>query len=90
MLTTAIHLAAYAFIQTAAFALFALSLRRLQKIKSLRIIKPFLFILTVNVAGALTFGETAWQKTTSPLAAGAFVAGMAFFAAAHVYLLTKH
>ena len=83
------HTAAYALIQTAAFALFALALFRLKKIKSMPLAKAFFFILTVNIAGTLTFGEDSWQRTSMPVADVFFLAGMGVFFAAHLWLAAR-
>ena len=38
----------------------------------------------------MTFGEAAWGRTSTPVAAGLFLLGMVFFLAAHLYLGWKN
>ena len=90
MLMTAAHTLLYALVQTAAFAMFALTLKRLGCADYLRILpKAFFYILTVNAAGTLTFGEILWQAKSRPVAGAVFIAGMAFFIFGHIYLLWR-
>ena len=90
MLLTIVHTFAYALVQTFGFTLFTLALQRLGKLTRLHRRKAFLYLLLVNIAGTLTFGEDAWQRTSTPVAALLFLLGMAFFIVCHVYLVYRH
>ncbi|WP_303104488.1 hypothetical protein [uncultured Mitsuokella sp.] len=86
ILLTIAHVFAYAIIQTFGFTLFTLALQRLGRLQRLYRLKALLFLVMVNAAGTMTFGEAAWGRTSTPVAAGLFLIGMAFFLAAHFYL----
>ena len=62
------------------------ALQRLGRLKRLYRLKAFFFLLLMNAAGTMTYGETAWQQVTTPMAAALFLIGMAFFFASHLYL----
>lgn len=83
------HTLAYTLVQTFGFTLFSLALQRLGKLRGLHRGRAFFYLLLVNGAGTLTFGEAAWQKTSTPVAALLFLLGMAFFIAAHLYLALR-
>lgn len=86
MLLTIAHTFAYALIQMFGFSIFTLALQRLGRLKHLYRLKAFFFLLLMNAAGTITYGETAWQQVTTPMAAALFLIGMAFFFASHLYL----
>ena len=86
MLLTIAHTFAYALIQTFGFSIFTLALQRLGRLKRLYRLKAFFFLLLMNAAGTMTYGETSWQQVTTPIAAALFLIGMAFFFASHLYL----
>ena len=44
----------------------------------------------MNAAGTMTYGEAAWQRVTTPVAAGIFLIGMVFFFGSHLYLGWRH
>ena len=94
MILTIAHTFAYALIQTFGFSIFTLALQRLGRLKRLYRLKAFFFLLLMNAAGTMTYGEAAWQRVTTPIAAALFLVlavflfliGMAFFFASHLYL----
>lgn len=90
ILLTIAHVFAYAIIQTFGCTLFTLALQRLGRLHRLYRLKAFSFLILVNVAGTMTFGEAAWGRTSTPVAAGLFLLGMVFFLAAHLYLGWKN
>ena len=89
-LLTIAHILAYTLIQTFGFTFFTLALQRLGKIRRLYRWKAFFYLLLVNLAGTVTFGEHAWQRTSTPVAALLFLIGMAFFIGIHLYLAYRH
>ncbi len=96
MFLTIAHIFFYALIQTAAFAMIILSMRRLnsthrplQKIAAANPVAVYFFILTVNAAGTMTFGELAWQTKSRPIAAGLFLLFGAVFVTVHLFLAAK-
>ncbi|MDY4474649.1 hypothetical protein, partial [Mitsuokella sp.] len=64
--------------------------QRLGRLHRLYRLKAFSFLILVNAAGTMTFGEAAWGRTSTPVAAGLFLLGMVFFLAAHLYLGWKN
>lgn len=90
MLLTIAHTLSYTLVQTFGFMLFSLGLQRLGKLRRLYLTKAFFYLLLVNAAGTLTFGEEAWQRTSTPVAALLFLLGMAFFIGCHLCLAYRH
>ncbi len=90
MLLTIAHVFAYAIIQTFGFSIFTIALQRLGRLRRLYRLKAFFFLLLMNVAGTMTYGEAAWQRVTTPVAAGIFLIGMVFFFGSHLYLGWRH
>ena len=84
-----IHILAYTLIQTFGISIFSLSLKRIGVLQNVYRIKIFIFLLMVNLAGTMTFGEETWQNTSRPVAAGIFLIGMLFFSFCHVALWLK-
>ena len=73
MILTIAHTFAYALIQTFGFSIFTLALQRLGRLKRLYRLKAFFFLLLMNAAGTMTYGEAAWQRVTTPIAAALFL-----------------
>ena len=90
MLLTFGHIIFSALIQTMIYVMFARGMKRLGKPRDKsEAARAFIFIVGINFAGVLTFGETSWQTKSVPVAAGFFVVGMAFFFFAHIYSLIR-
>ena len=90
LLLTIAHILSYTLVQTFGFTLFPLGLQRLGKLRRLYLAKAFFYLLLVNAAGTLTFGEETWQRTSTPVAAMLFLLGMAFFIGCHLCLVYRH
>lgn len=86
MLFNFAQLLAYTLMQAFGISIFTLSLQRLGKISSVYRVRAFIYLLMVNVAGALTFGIASWLSTSRPVAAGLFLLGIPFGLATHLYL----
>ena len=79
MILTIAHTFAYALIQTFGFSIFTLALQRLGRLKRLYRLKAFFFLLLMNAAGTMTYGEAAWQRVTTPIAAALLASGVRVF-----------
>ena len=66
MILTIAHTFAYALIQTFGFSIFTLALQRLGRLKRLYRLKAFFFLLLMNAAGTMTYGEAASPRPSPP------------------------
>ena len=86
MLLTIGHTFFYALWQAFAYSIFTLGLFRAGFIKRQRRLKAFFWLLAINICGTVTFGETAWQHASKPVAAVFILVALVVFVFCHLYL----